>query len=75
MGVYKEVTGDVDAKPLSSGGGTYARAMKKGVAFGMVFADQGMIDKMHQANECLEIKFIQPALEIYTNVIAKLAKK
>ncbi len=75
MGVYKEVTGDNDAKPLSSGGGTYARAMKKGVAFGMVFADQGMIDKMHQANECLEIKFIQPTLEIYTNVIARLAKK
>ncbi len=75
MSVYKDVTGDMNARPLSSGGGTYARAMQKGVAFGMVFADQGMIDKMHQANECLELKFIQPALEIYTNVIAKLAQK
>ncbi len=74
MAVYKEVTGDQDAQLQSSGGGTYARAMKKGVAFGMVFAKEGMNDKMHQANECLEIKFIQPALEIYTNAIFELTK-
>ncbi len=74
MSVYKDVTGDKDAKLLSTGGGTYARAMKKGVAFGMVFTKEGMIDNMHQANECLEIKFIQPALEIYTNAIYELTK-
>lgn len=74
MSVYKEVTGDQDAKLLSTGGGTYARSMKKGVAFGMVFTKEGMIDNMHQANECLEIKFIQPALEIYTNAIYELTK-
>lgn len=74
MSVYKEVTGDQEAKLLSSGGGTYARSMKKGVAFGMVFTKEGMIDNMHQANECLEIKFIQPALEIYTNALYELSK-
>ncbi len=74
MNVYKEVTGDQDAKLLTTGGGTYARSMKKGVAFGMVFTKEGMIDNMHQANECLEVKFIQPALEIYTNALYELTK-
>ncbi len=74
MSVYKEVTGDQEAKLLTTGGGTYARSMKKGVAFGMVFTKEGMIDNMHQANECLEIKFIQPALEIYTNALYELSK-
>lgn len=72
LNVYKDVTNDVDAKPLSSGGATYSRAWDNCVAFGMVFRKQGMIDKMHQANECLELKYIQPALEIYANAIYQL---
>ncbi|MFV0288154.1 MAG: Sapep family Mn(2+)-dependent dipeptidase [Mycoplasmatales bacterium] len=74
MKVYKDVTGEVDAKPLTSGGGTYARALDNCVAFGCVFESQNMIDKMHQPNECFELKFLQPALEIYTNAINELLK-
>lgn len=60
---------NTNAKPLQTGGGTYARAFDNFVAFGLVFSEFDMIDKMHQANECLEIKFIKPALEIYMKAI------
>lgn len=72
LSAYKEVTGEMDAKPLSSGGGTYARAVHNTVAFGMVFSKHKMIDLMHQPNERLEIKFLAPALEIYTLALYKL---
>ncbi len=74
MNVYKEITGEEDAVPLTSGGGTYARAFDNCVAFGCVFASKNMIDNMHQPNECFEIKFLQPAVEIYTNAINELLK-
>lgn len=74
MGVYKDITGETEAKPLSSGGGTYARAFDNCVAFGCVFESQNMIDNMHQPNECFEIRFLQQAVEIYTNAINELLK-
>lgn len=61
-----------DAQPLTTGGGTYARALDNFVAFGMVFTTHGMLDKMHQPNECLEIKYIIPALHIYFQAIQEL---
>lgn len=75
LGVYREVTGDVDAKPLTTGGGTYARAAKGTVAFGCVFGNFDMVDNMHQPNECLELKFIPMALEIYALAIYDLLNK
>ncbi len=74
MNVYKDITGETDAIPLTSGGGTYARAFDNCVAFGCVFTSKDMIDNMHQPNECFEIKFLQPAVEIYTNAINELLK-
>ncbi len=75
LGVYREVTGDTDTKPLTTGGGTYARAAKGTVAFGCVFGSYDMIDNMHQPNECLELKFIPMALEIYALSIYDLLNK
>ncbi len=63
---------NTNEQPLSTGGGTYARAFPNCVAFGMVFSSLNMSDKMHQPNECLEIKFIKPALEIYLKAILAL---
>lgn len=75
LNTYKEVTGDTNAKPKTSGGGTYARAFDNNVvAFGSVFQDENMIDKMHQPNECFEIKFISKSLEIYLKALYKLAE-
>lgn len=75
LGVYQEVTGDMETKPLTTGGGTYARAAKGTVAFGAVFGAYDMIDQMHQPNECLELKFIPMALEIYALAIYDLLQK
>ena len=72
LDIYKEVTGDTNAKPLSSGGATYSRAWDNCVAFGCVFSEQNMIERMHQPNECFEIKFIAPALEIYSLALYRL---
>ncbi|MGL5020558.1 MAG: hypothetical protein ACRC5R_00825, partial [Mycoplasmatales bacterium] len=66
-------TGLTDVKPLSSGGGTYSRAIKNCVAFGMLFDKQ--VDRMHQPNEALDIDVIAPATEIYANAIYKLLSK
>ncbi len=74
MKVYKDITGEKDARPLSSGGGTYARAFKNCVAFGSVFDSQNMTNNMHQANECYELKFLEPTIQIYTNAIYELLK-
>ncbi len=70
MKIYKEITHDDNAKPLSSGGATYSRAWDNCVAFGMLFPQ--MVDKMHQPDECLEIKYIIPALKIYTLAMYEL---
>ncbi len=75
LGVYQEVTGDTESAPLTTGGGTYARAAKGTVAFGAVFGAYDMVDNMHQPNECLELKFIPMALEIYALAIYDLLQK
>ena len=51
MDVYGELSGDRDAKPISIGGGTYAREFKNAVAVGVT--QPGRPDKCHVANECI----------------------
>ena len=51
MDVYGELSGDRSAKPLSIGGGTYAREFKNAVAVGVT--RPGRPDKCHVANECI----------------------
>lgn len=68
--VYRSYTGDM-RKPLSTGGGTYAREMKKGVAFGMLFP--GEPELAHQANEYVDLENLIKATAIYAEAIVKLA--
>jgi succinyl-diaminopimelate desuccinylase len=68
--VYRKHTGDF-SKPLSTGGGTYAREMKKGVAFGMLYP--GEPELAHQANEFVDIENLVKATAIYAEAIVKLA--
>lgn len=70
LSAYEDVTGEKNVEPLSTGGGTYSRSMENCVAYGMVF--EGMLDNMHQPNECLELKYVPMALEIYANAIYRL---
>lgn len=72
MDIYKEITGDEESEPIAIGGGTYARTVKNGVAFGALLSSQ--VDNMHQRNEYLEIDKIDTLLKIYVEAIYKLAK-
>lgn len=70
MAAYQEVTGDLESKPISSGGATYARAMDNCVAFGMTFPHSKETE--HQPNEYAEIEDIKNAMKIYASAIIKL---
>ncbi len=72
MNIYKDITGDKDSEPVAIGGGTYARSVTNGVAFGALLSSQ--VDNMHQKNEYLEIDKIDTLLKIYVEAIYQLAK-
>ncbi|MTH55360.1 dipeptidase PepV [Bacillus mangrovi] len=69
--VYEEQTGE-KASLISIGGGTYARSLKAGVAFGPLFP--GRPDIAHQKDEYIEIEDLIRATAIYAQAIYELAK-
>ncbi len=72
MDSYIKFTGDVDAKPITIGGATYARAVPNTVAFGPIMP--GKIDMCHKANEYIEIEDLMRGTKIFADVIYRLAK-
>jgi succinyl-diaminopimelate desuccinylase len=70
--VYEEQTGE-KAELISIGGGTYARSLKAGVAFGPLFP--GREDIAHQKDEYMYIEDLLKATAIYAQAIYELAKK
>lgn len=68
--VYEEETGE-KAELLSIGGGTYARALKTGVAFGALFP--GQPDVAHQKDEYAILNDLLRAAAIYARAIVELA--
>ena len=69
--VYRAETGDNTA-PMTMGGGTYARAMTKGVAFGPSFpGSRG--GGAHQADESWAINDLIRAAKIYAKALVRLA--
>lgn len=72
MEVYREETGDKDSKPITIGGGTYARAMDNAVAFGPMFP--GQEDVVHQKNEYITIEHLMKITKIYARALYELAK-
>ena len=72
--VYRDETGDMSA-PKTMGGGTYARAMKKGVAFGPEFPDRDPGDGgPHEKDECLSVDHLIRVAKIYAKALARLAQ-
>lgn len=69
--VYEEATGE-KAELLSIGGGTYARSLKEGVAFGPLFP--GSEDIAHQKDEYIDVNDMLKAAVIYAMAIYELAK-
>lgn len=70
--VYERQTGE-PATLLAIGGGTYARVLKKGVAFGMLFP--GEKDVAHQIDEFVDIENLVKSAAIYADAICELAGK
>lgn len=69
LNVYKEVFND-NAEPISTGGGTYARALKSGVAFGPTIGE----GVAHIPNEKMSLKSLENCYLAYKKAIKELAK-
>ena len=69
--VYEEQTGE-RASLLAIGGGTYARSLQAGVAFGPLFPNRP--DVAHQKDEHMFIDDLLKATAIYAQAIYELAK-
>ncbi|WP_144523994.1 dipeptidase PepV [Bacillus pumilus] len=69
--VYEEQTGN-PAHLIAIGGGTYARSLEAGVAFGPLFP--GRPDCAHQKDEYIEIDDLLRATALYAQAMYELAK-
>ena len=72
LAAYEEETG-WKGEAMSTGGGTYAKVLKQGVAFGALFPDEE--DLAHQADEYANIDRMMLAMKIYANALIRLAGK
>ncbi len=72
LDAYHEVTG-YERKCLYTGGGTYARSLQEGVAFGASFPQDE--DLEHQAKEYADIECLYKNIKIFALAIVKLAGK
>ncbi|MDD4837242.1 MAG: M20/M25/M40 family metallo-hydrolase, partial [Dethiosulfovibrio sp.] len=72
MDVYRQETGRTEDKPMSIGGGTYAKSMPNVLAFGPVLPDEP--SNIHEANECWDIDNMMTSAKIMGAAILALAK-
>ncbi len=70
MNVYNELNGS-DSKPLSMGGGTYAREMENAVAFGI--GREGEESMCHMPDESISIEDIRFNTAVMAEAIRRLA--
>jgi succinyl-diaminopimelate desuccinylase len=71
--VYREETGDTKSQPGTMGGGTYARATPRTVAYGAAFPD-GKDGPAHEPDERIAIQSVLKAAKIYAHALYELAK-
>ena len=69
--VYNDETGS-DLKPMAIGGGTYARALPIGAAFGPEFPGEDA--PVHEPNEYITIENIEKMCRIYKKAIKELTE-
>ena len=69
--IYAETSG-VKLEPVAIGGGTYARALKNGVAFGPEMP--GEEETIHQPNEYVTIENLKFQLTVYKKAIKALTE-
>lgn len=71
LAAYEQYTGKKTA-PVAIGGGTYARALRCGVAFGP--EEDGDEPVVHQADEYITIDRVDMLLHIYADALRRLTK-
>jgi succinyl-diaminopimelate desuccinylase len=71
--VYQEETQDFETQPKTMGGGTYARATPRSIAFGAQFpgSDDG---PAHEPDERISIENLLRATKIYAHALYEMAK-
>jgi len=70
MSAYADVTGDTQSQPMAIGGGTYAKVLEEGVAFGSLFPDEEEL--AHQAGEYIDLDSLEKNLYIFIKAIENL---
>ena len=70
LNAYREETGDKRSKPLTMGGGTYAKEAPNTVAFGAAFPDDN--PHMHEADEHLILNNFYISMAIYARAVHML---
>ena len=70
LAAYEEETG-LKGEAMAIGGGTYAKVLKQGVAFGALLPDEPEL--AHQANEYADISRLLTAAKIFANGLIRLA--
>jgi len=71
LAAYHEESG-LPPMALSTGGGTYAKVLKQGVAFGAAFPDDE--DLAHQAGEYADLDKLMLSMKIFANALLRLAQ-
>ena len=71
MAIYRKHTGSTSPS-IAIGGGTYARELKCGVAFGPMFEDEE--STIHMPNERLKLEYFEKMFHIYYDSIKALSK-
>jgi len=69
LAAYEEETG-LKGEAMSTGGGTYAKVLQSGVAFGAIFP--GEEELAHQPNEYVDLNNMMLATKVYANALVKL---
>ncbi len=69
LAAYNEETGR-KGEAQSTGGGTYAKVLERGVAFGAAFPEDE--DLAHQAGEYIDLNQMLLAMKIYANALLRL---
>ena len=70
LNAYKEVTKDYDARPMTIGGATYARALPRALAFGPCFPKNDNL--CHHVNERVRVEDFVATFNIYRLALEKL---
>ena len=71
MEVYQDMTGDMESQPISTGGGTYAKAVSNCVAFGALLKELLI---QCTKNECIDLSTLDTLMPLFIETIYRLAK-